>query len=97
MNIHYIITKPIITERSMSDAKNGKFTFAAVQNAHKNDIKQAIEKIYSVHVVSISSSMIKGRSKRVGKKRTVKNATHYKKAIVTLKEGEKIDIFEIAA
>jgi large subunit ribosomal protein L23 len=90
-----VIISPVITEKSMIDAGNGKFTFAVGRFVNKDEIKKAIEKKFSVHVVGISTSVIKGKSIRSGARRTEKKLTPSKKAIVTLKKGEKIGMFEL--
>jgi len=90
-----IIISPIITEKSMIDAGNGKFTFRVDRFARKEDIKKAIEKKFKVNVTNISTSLLKGRSARVGAKRIEKKLTPIKKATVTLKKGEKIGMFEL--
>ena len=63
--------------------------------AGKEDIKKAIEKKFKVHVTHISTNILKGRSTRVGARRTEKKLTDTKKAVVTLKSGEKIGMFEL--
>lgn len=89
-----ILRRPVITEKSMSQASVGRFTFEVAMEASKNQIRQAVEKQFKVKVVSIHTLIVKGKKKRVGKKRQqVKNSSR-KKAIVTLFPGQKIDIFE---
>ena len=88
-----IIKKPIISEKSMQAASLGRFSFIVNPKASKNQIAQAIEKLFSVSVVSISTSNIKGKIKKFGTKRNKTQLSDYKKAIVTLKKGQAIDIF----
>ena len=90
-----IIISPIITEKSMKDAGEGKFTFEVIKEAHKDEIKKTVERNFNVHVVNISTSIRKGRSMRSGVRRTEKKLKDIKKAIVTLKKGEKIGLFEL--
>lgn len=90
----YIIS-PLITEKSMIDAGNGKFSFRVSKSANKNDIKKEIEKRFSVNVVGISTNILKGKTVRTGNRRTEKKISDVKKAIVTLKKGEKIGLFEL--
>lgn len=90
-----VIISPLITEKSMIDAGAGKFTFKVFKNANKTEIKKEIEKNFDVHVTHISTSILKGKSTRVGLKRTEKPLSNTKKAIVTLKKGEKIGLFEL--
>lgn len=90
-----IIIAPLITEKSMADASSGKFTFRVAKSANKNEIKKAIEKNFSVQVTHISTNILKGKKIRVGTKRAEKSISDTKKAIVTLKKGEKIGLFEL--
>ncbi|MBI4098016.1 MAG: 50S ribosomal protein L23 [Candidatus Levybacteria bacterium] len=90
-----IIISPLITEKSMQDAGAGKFSFRVYKSANKNEIKKAIEKAFSVNVIGISTNILKGKKQRVGTRRAEKNVSDWKKAIVTLKKGEKIGLFEL--
>ena len=90
-----LIISPLITEKSMQDAQNSKFTFQVLKEANKNEIKKEIEKRFKVSVTHVSTSTIKGRSVRVGARRVEKKLNSWKKAIVTLKSGEKIGMFEL--
>lgn len=96
MDSFTVIIKPIITEKSMSDAGEGKFTFLVHKSADKTMIKKVIEEKFNVHVTSLTTSLTKGRSKRVGARRTEKVMTPVKKAIATLKKGEKISLFSLS-
>jgi len=89
-----IILSPLITEKSMIDANNGKFSFKVAREANKNDIRKEVEKRFKVNVVKISTITIKGRSVRAGIKRIEVKRSAFKKAIVKLKPGEKIGLFE---
>ncbi len=89
------IIQALITEKSMLDAGNGKFTFKVLKTANKDEIKKEIEKRFSVNVTKITTNILKGKSIRVGARRNEKSLTAWKKAIVTLKKGEKIGLFEL--
>ena len=78
----------------MSDAGKGKFTFRVSQKADKLSIKKEIEKRFKVNVLSVSTITTKGRSKRTGTRRTEVSIQPIKKAIVKLKAGQKIALFE---
>lgn len=95
MDIHSIIIQPVITEKSMGEASHFKYTFIVADRANKNDIKRAVENKFNVHVEGISTVTIKGKSIRTGAKRIEKKLSSKKKAIVTVKNGEKIALFEI--
>lgn len=90
-----VIISPLITEKSMMEAARGKFTFKVNKDSNKNEIKKAVEKNFSVNVVGISTNIIKGKTQRVGIRRSEKKVSDWKKAIVTLKSGEKIGLFEL--
>ncbi|MEK9178524.1 MAG: 50S ribosomal protein L23 [Patescibacteria group bacterium] len=87
---------PVITEKSIQDVKSGKFTFRIPKEVGKNSIKRAIENKFGVTVTGISTNIIKGRTARTGVRRIERELPSFKKAVVTLKKGEKIDLFETA-
>lgn len=92
--IHNIIIKPIITEQSLKDASLGQYTFAVTKLRNKTEIKNAIEKLFEVNVVKITTNITKGstvKNTKIGKRTSV---YANKKARVTLAKGQKIDIFE---
>ncbi|HSW97992.1 MAG TPA: 50S ribosomal protein L23 [Candidatus Saccharimonadales bacterium] len=95
MDIHSVIIKPIITERSMQNAEKGKFTFEVLKSANKDVIKVAVEKIFDVNVISVATSIVKGRSHRTGNKRIEIKQSPWKKATVGLKSGQKIGLFDV--
>lgn len=90
-----IIYKPIITEKSLKDASLGVFTFIVDKSADKLKIKKTIEDMFGVHVENVSSIIVKGKTKRVGKKRAEIKRPDFKKVMVKLKPGEKIGLFEV--
>lgn len=93
MNPHDIIIKPIVTERSMYDSENGKYTFKVLKKANKYQIKDAVEAVFDVKVDKVNVMNMNGKLKRMG--RTQGKRADWKKAIVTLKEGSKeIKFFE---
>jgi len=92
-----IIIRPIITEKSMKDVQAGKCTFEVFSGANKDVIKLAVEQSFGVTVLRVGTTMVKGRSVRTGRKRIVMRKQPWKKAIVLLKPGQKIDLFDIGA
>jgi large subunit ribosomal protein L23 len=90
-----IIIRPIITEKSMKEAELGKFTFQVAKDANKTNIKKAIEGQFSVNVTGLSTILVKGKRKRIGARRSEVKESVMKKAIATLKSGQKIDLFEM--
>ena len=89
---HYLdtILSPSITEKSTSLSEFNKVVFKVHKGASKDLIKKNIEKIFKVNVVKINTINLKGKSKIVRNRRAYKTA--YKKAIVTLKKGQSIDL-----
>ena len=89
-----IIKAPIITEQStkLIESEN-KYTFKVDRKANKVEIKKAIETIFSVNVLSVNTVNVLPKFKRMGKYEGYKSA--YKKAIVKLAEGQKIDAFSV--
>ena len=84
-----IIIAPVVTEKSAGNAEKGIYTFKVAKTATKTQIKHTIEKAFRVNVVKINTLNTKAKSKRVGRY-TGKTKT-YKKAFVTLKDGETIE------
>ena len=86
-----IIIKPIITEHSMEALASGKYTFKVAKDANKIEIAKAVEEIFDVKVLKVNTVNVKSKKKRMrnieGKTRT------WKKAIVTLAEGDTIEVF----
>lgn len=92
-----ILKKPIISEKSTSMAKAGQFCFEVQIGARKPEIKSAIEKEFGVHVVSIKTVAVKGEVKMRRGRRGYLTTAGRKKAIVTLKAGQKIGLFTTQA
>ena len=90
--IHYLdtIISPNVTEKSTSLSEFNIVVFKVHKGANKNTIKKNIEKIFKVNVIKINTINIKGKSKIVRNKKAYKSG--YKKAIVTLKKGQSIDL-----
>ena len=85
-----IIKAPVITEKSENARNEGKFTFKVDPKANKIEIKEAIEKLFNVKVTSIRTINVKPKKRRVGRYSGYTNRS--KKAIVTLQEGQTIDL-----
>lgn len=93
MTVDYvaIIKRPIITEQSMALTEKSVYTFEVDKKANKIEIKQAVEAAFNVKVVKVNTTIVKPKAKRVGKYSGFKSG--YKKAVVTLEAGSKIEIF----
>lgn len=85
--------EPVLTEKSLEQAKKGKYTFWVDRRLTKHKIRCLIDRVFSVHVKKVRTVNVPGEKKRTikGKKRVVQPK---KKAIVTLGEKEKLDLFE---
>lgn len=84
---------PILTEKSLDEAKNGNYTFWVDRRLNKYQIKKLVSDVFGVKVVRVRTANVRGEVKKtsLGRKRIIKPR---KKAIVTLAEKEKIDLFE---
>lgn len=91
-NPHDVLIKPIVTERSASLMEANKYTFRVDREANKIEIKHAVESIFKVDVVQVTTMNVQGKLKRQG--RTQGKTPNWKKAIITLKAGQRIPIFE---
>jgi large subunit ribosomal protein L23 len=87
-----IIIKPVVTEKSMDLLADNKYTFIVDKKANKTEIKNAIENIFKVKVEKVYTINVKGKPKRLG--RFEGKTPSRKKAIVALKPGQKIKLFE---
>lgn len=92
----YIIRKPVITEKTLQRAnKENIYTFEVDRVANKNKIKAAIERLYDVNVININTVMRSKKVKSTGKKRLKTFSAKTKKALVKLKDGQNIDVFDV--
>ena len=89
-----VIIKPVITEKSMNDVGQNKYAFVVARHAKKADIKKAVAKLFNVKVTGVLTTVVKGKTKRTGSRRVESVVSSVKKAIVMLKAGEKIGLFE---
>jgi large subunit ribosomal protein L23 len=91
--LHRTIVRPLITEKSSAAYQaRAEYTFEVHVDASKPQIRSAIEQLFGVKVTGVWTSNQRGKEKRMGK--TVGRRPNWKKAIVTLKEGDTIEIFE---
>lgn len=91
-NYHSIIKAPVITEKSTVTAASGKVVFWVELTASKNEIKEAVEKVFNVKVLDVNTHRVPGKVKRMGKYAGKKPTR--KKAYISLREGDKIELFE---
>ena len=91
--VYDVIKKPIVTERSMADARERRYTFAVDKTANKVEIREAVEKIFGVEVESVNTMNYDGKEKRMGATSGTRPA--WKKAVVRLTDDSKtIEFFE---
>ena len=89
-NLLDTIVSPVITEKATALSEFNKIVFKVHKGANKNSIKKSIEKIFKVNVIKINTINLKGSSKMIRNKKTF--ISGYKKAIITLKKGQSIDL-----
>lgn len=94
MDREYIIA-PIISEKSIKDAGNGKFTFRVATYSNKKQIKKAIEEKFKVNVIGVLTAIVKGKTIKSGRRRIEITKSPWKKATVILSKGHKIDLFDV--
>ena len=92
MNIYQVLLKPTITEKSTLLQETGRYTFQVARTANKGLVKEAVEKNFNVTVTDVNITMLRGKRKRYGPK--VKKQPDAKKAVVTLKPGDRINLVE---
>jgi len=91
--LHRTIIRPIMTEKSSAGyQERGEYTFEVAPDATKLAIRQAIERLFGVKVTGVWTSNVRGKARRVG--RTSGHRPNWKKAIVKLREGDSIAVFE---
>ena len=94
MKDHYtVLKKPLLTEKSnLIKEELNQIVFEVNKKANKIEIEEAVEKLFKVNVIKVRTFTMLGKRKRMG--RTEGRTSSWKKAIVTLKEGDRIDFFE---
>ena len=94
MSLHpnEVLLAPIVSEKSYSLIGDRKYTFKVHANAHKTQIRQAVEQLFDVHVQSVRVMKVQPKPKRRGLSRGIRPG--WKKAIVQVREGEAIEIFQ---
>lgn len=87
-----VIERPLVTEKGSFLLAEDKYAFRVAQGANKTQIKQAVEKAFDVRVLAVNVMNVRGKQRRWGRRQVVRPA--WKKAIVTLAPGDKIELFE---
>ncbi len=92
MHLYEILRRPLITEKYTALQAQGKYAFEVAQDASKPQIKQAVEKVFKVNVTAVNVVTVPGKRRMLGRRQLP--ARPWKKAVVTLKPGDKIELFE---
>ena len=92
-----VLVRPIISEKSLKEADKGNYTFEVSHDSTKDTIRKAVKDFFGVDVTGVKTLIIKGRTSRVWGRRERAPVTPMKKAMVSLKKGQKLDVFEIKA
>ena len=92
MDIHHVLIKPTITEKSTLLQESGKYTFHVNENANKVEVREAVERNFGVTVLDVNITKLHGKKKRYGPR--IKQRPDTKKAVVTLKQGDRINLIE---
>ena len=92
MHLYEVLRRPLITEKNTLLLEQNKYAFEVSKAANKVQVKQAVEKAFRVKVNAVNMITVPGREKRMG--RRIILTSSWKKAIVTLKPGDKIEFFE---
>lgn len=92
MDASQVIIRPVVSEKSFVQAEIGKYTFRVHDDAHKTQIRQAIEELFDVRVINVRTVSVKSKPKRRG---LIRGRTRsWKKAIVQVAPGDSIPIFQ---
>jgi len=87
-----VLRRPLITEKNAMLQAQGKYVFEIAREANKQQIREAVEKAFKVNVLAVNVMTVPGKTRRVGRRQVLTQS--WKKAIVTLKPGDKIGLFE---
>ncbi len=92
-NPYEILRRPLITEKSTTEKEtSNKLVFEVALRANKIEIKQAVEQMFKVSVLDVTTMTMRGKKKRVG--RFITRRPDWKKAMVTIKPGQRVEFFE---
>ncbi len=92
MHLYEVLRRPLITEKNTVLLAQNKYAFEVAEEANKHQIGQAVEKAFKVKVTAVNVMTVAGKTRRVGRRQVL--TPSWKKAIVTLKPGDKIELFE---
>ena len=92
MHAHQIILAPVVSEKSYGASMSGKYTFKVHEDAHKLQVRNAVEELFEVNVLSVNILKVQAKPKRRGAIRGTRRG--WKKAVVQLKAGQTIEVFQ---
>ncbi len=92
MHLYEVLRRPLITEKSTVLQEQNKYGFEVDKKANKTQVKQGVEKTFKVNVTAVNVMLMRGKTRRVGRRQV--QTQSWKKAIITLKPGDKIELFE---
>ncbi|MFC1968174.1 50S ribosomal protein L23 [Chloroflexota bacterium] len=92
MQVYEVLRRPVITEKSTMLKDSNRYAFEVLPKANKNQVKEAVEKAFNVKVKAVNTMTMPSKTRRVGRRQVL--TPSWKKAIVTLMEGHKIEFFE---
>jgi large subunit ribosomal protein L23 len=92
MHLYKVLKRPLITEKNSALQAQGKYAFKVAEEANKEQIKQAVEKAFKVTVTGVNVMTVSGKRRRMRGREVT--GPSWKKALVTLKPGDKIELFE---
>jgi len=92
MHLYEVLHRPLITEKNSALQAQGKYAFEVAGEANKEQIKQAVEKAFNVSVTQVNVMTVPGKRRRMRGRQVM--SPSWKKALVTLKPGDKIELFE---
>jgi len=87
-----VLLKPLVTEKSTTLAGRNQYVFEVDLRANKTQVKESVELVFDVNVLRVNTMVVKGKRRRYG--RSLVKRPDWKKAIVTLKPGDSIELFE---
>ncbi len=92
MHLYEVLRRPLITEKNTDLQTQNKYAFEIAKEANKPMVRQAVEKAFKVRVTKVNVITVPGKTRRVGRRQVL--TPSWKKAIVTLQPGDKIEFFE---
>lgn len=92
MNSYEVLRRPVITEKSTQLSERRQYVFEVASEANKIDVRRAVEEVFKVRVRAVNMARVRGKERRLG--RSHGYTASWKKAIISLQEGDKIELFE---